>query len=118
MSEEKLDHLGQTIIKCIAVGMAIFWLVMAGAVVAIGQTHEHVSNDIDWIQKNHPGCCGKEDCAPIPPGKLTWTPGGYVVDGQLVERWKVRRGQVRQPTACFHLDTMRVRCLFIPPVGG
>ena len=94
-------------------------------VVHSSAAHEYVradgtTVDAGWIARNHPECCGYEDCEPVAQENVRFTPKGWVVDG--LDGWvrveDVRRSEDGRPWACRVLEHDWLRCLFLPGTGS
>jgi hypothetical protein len=63
-------------------------------------------------------CCGGHDCSSIDDKRVSYAPGGYLVDGlHFVAQKDVRQSPDGQFHACFPQPN-NLRCFFAPPNGS
>lgn len=71
-------------------------------------------------------CCSDQDCRPMEPGAVEWTPGGYLIheSGELIpeDSYVVRDSQDGRYHRCsLHYRAPQVpnetRCLYVPRMG-
>ena len=96
--------------------------VMVLALTATGALAQHTHNEpgAAWIKKNFNYCCGKEDCFPVAPERVSFTPGGWKIKGipgNPLDRDVHHQSPDGQPWVCVYgeIETpFAVRCLFLP----